>query len=505
MTGDTIVQDYIVATSDRRRELRGARWEGLRQGIASTVPLAPAMDRTRPHPRFEKGVSFEPYRAMAHLLPEPPDPTEPGRGTATAGLDPSEKLSTLLRHSAWPIRWEPLNGCGQHRAVATPGALFPVDLYLIAPTRNGLRALYCSPRDLCLLETGGLHEDAMPEHPDENRDSLSLCIVGNLGRCVGIYGDLALWLVALEAGMLQAQIHFVAGALGWRLHRGGDRDAATARARMGIGHWSEMPMIDCRLSGEGIASALADRNACPLDTIRPRPHHAEADAHPSMKRFVELSEKASCGVSSGTAAADPPMAGADSTMPSSFAILDLSNRRSSGLGNGIARASKHVTAAVLDALLADLRALVCASRSLAAGTMPLCVSMIWKASAEGPVRMFDIDPATSRTTPLACSEDTLRMARDMCRYNTGILLTIGADGHLANDAAAAKALIDAYLDAGVLSQCVCLAAARNGLTARSFMAYPDELKNRLLPLEMRALVQILIGFDPRPNPAFPIA
>ena len=29
----TVLEDFVVATSDRRRELRGERWEGLRQGL----------------------------------------------------------------------------------------------------------------------------------------------------------------------------------------------------------------------------------------------------------------------------------------------------------------------------------------------------------------------------------------------------------------------------------------------------------------------------------------
>ena len=503
MASNTPVQDYIVATSDRRRELRGARWEGLRQGGTSSLfPLAPEMDRTRLHPRFEKGVTFEPHQAAAYVLPEPPDTTATEDVAATAGLTASEKLSVLLQHSAWPIRWEPLNGCGQHRAVPTPGALFPVDLYLIARTRNGPRALYCSPRDLCLLESREVPGDATLE----DEDALSLVIVGNLGRCVGIYGGLALWLVALEAGMLQAQIHFVARTLGWRLHpcaRHDDDDAL--RTLVGIGHWSESPMVSCRLSGDRAGSALSDVSARPLETIRPRPHHADADAHPSMRDFVQLAATAPIRTASGVATEYDAIGDAYDTPADSFSILDLSDRRSSGIGNGIARWTRAMDAAVLDALLADIRILVRGSGAHAVGTLPLCVTLVWKATQEAPVRIFDVDPVRPRMTPMPCSEDTLRAAREMCRYNTGILITIGADGHLAGDGAAAHALIDAYLRAGVLSQCMCLAAARNGMTARPFMAYPDDLKNLLMPLEMRALVQILIGFDPHPNPAFPIA
>lgn len=502
MTSHTPVQDYIVATSDRRRELRGARWDGLRQGGTSSIfPLAPEMDRTRLHPRFEKGVTFEPHQAAAYVLPEPPDTTAIEDGAATAGLSASEKLSVLLRHSAWPIRWEPLNGCGQHRAVPTPGALFPVDLYLIARTRNGPRALYCSPRDLCLLERCAVPEDAAPE----DEDALSLVIVGNLGRCVGIYGDLALWLVALEAGMLQAQIHFVARTLGWRLRPCARHDDDALRTLLGIGHWSESPMVSCRLSGDRAGSALSDLGARPLETIRPRPHHADADAHPSMRDFVQLAATAPIRTTSDAAAGYGGIDDADDTPAGLFSVPGLSGRRSSGLGNGIARWTKAMDATVLDALLADTRMLVRASGSHAVGTMPLCVTLVWKATQEAPVRIFDVDLVHPRMTPMPCGEDTLRVAREMCRYNTGILITIGVDGHLAGDGAAAQALVDAYLRAGVLSQCMSLAAARNGMTARLFMAYPDDLKNLLMPLEMRALVQILIGFDPRPNPGFPIA
>jgi hypothetical protein len=496
MDSNTPVEDFVVATSDRRRELRGARWDGLRQGsTASLFPLSPEMDRTRLHPRFEKGVSFETHEAIAHSLPEPFSLDDAAQAARSSDSCAARKLATLLHHAAWPQRWEPLNGCGQHRAVGTPGALFPVDLYLLARTRNGMRALYCSPRDLCLLEAGALPDAAA----QDTAEALSLIIVGNLGRCVAIYGDLALWLVVLEAGMLQAQLQLAASALGWRLESDADHDYAQARALTGLGHWSEVPLLRCRLPDSDATAAVLDLPQRRLATIRPRPHHAEAEQHPLMRQFVQL---AAAPVSRAAAAPDLGEAGDAGKYKAekdNFSVMDLSATRSSGPGNGIGRWTQDLTPERLETLLADTRRLL---RDCGPLTIPLAVSLVWRQTQSGPVKIFDLDPAQARMTAQPCSAETLSVARGMCRYNTGLLLTIGADVTGTVAAAGARGLIAVNLQAGALAQCFSLAAARSGLSARLFMAYPDDLKNLLMPLRARALVQILIGFDARANPAF---
>lgn len=489
MTSRTPVHDFLVATSERRRELRGERWDGLRQGVASSLPLAPEMNRTRPHPKFEKGVRFAPHDAVAYDVPAPSVDAACEASTA------ADKLSHVLRHSAWPFRWEPLNACGQHRAVGTPGALFPVDVYLLARTRRGARALHCSPRDLCLLEAAELPDAAA----GETTDALSIVVVGNLGRCVGIYGDLALWLVALEAGMLQAQIRLVARTVGWRVDDTADHDYDATRALLGIAHWSEAPLIRCRLTGGGAASATAGLAERRLRTIRPLPHHAEADAHPMMRSFVRL------------AAAPPPVVphangerfGASGDDGDAFPIVDASYRRSSGIGNGIVRWTRDLTTHLRDAVLADTRRLANDSECVVSAPTPFAVSLAWRPTQSGPATIFDLDVSQARLTEVPASDEAVEAARGMCRYNAALLITIGADGS-AIAGAGARAVVDTYLRAGALAQCFSLAAARNGLSARLFMAYPDEMKNLVMPLARRALVQILIGYDTRPNPVFPI-
>lgn len=493
MSSSTPVTDFVVATSDRRRELRGARWDSLRQGASTGAPLVPVMDRTRPQPRFEKGVTFATHQAVAHFLP----PVAAAGNAARRGQhdepDAATRLALLLQHAAWPLRWEPLNGCGQHRAVATPGALFPVDLYLRAQTCNGPRVLYCSPRDLCLLETAAAHETV---------DGLEWIIAGNLGRCVGIYGDLALWLVALEAGMLQAQLQLVARALGWQLAFASDHDYAALRGLAGLTHWSEVPLLRGRLSGDGAATAAAQLRCMALATLRALPHHAAAEHHPLMRRFLEHSPAQAAAAEPRSPHATPDDAGENDTR--AFPLLDVSARRSSGLGSGVARWTRDLPDALLQALLADTQQLLRDNGCADPAAAPLVVSLYWRPTQSASAALFDLDPVQARLTPLAPSAQALAAARSMCRYNDALLLTIGTDGNLASEQAGGRPLIDAHLRAGVLAQCLSLAAVRSGLTARLFMAYSDAQKNLLLPLDKRTLVQILIGFDPRANPAFAI-
>lgn len=497
MKRHTPIRDYIVATTDRRHELRGARWESLRRGASGTPGLAPEMERTRLRTRFEHGMAFETYEAIAHALPEP------GTGamtTAAAELSAPEKLSVLLHHSVWPLRWEPLNGSGQHRAVASPGALFPVDLHLLARTRNGPRVLHCSPRDLCLVEARALPEEALPA----DADALSMIVVGNLGRCVRGYGDLALCLVAIEAGMLQTQLRLVAETLGWRLRCEVDHDHDAARATLGIAHWSEMPMLRCRLSGDGAAAATEALATHRLTTIRPLPHHAASDEHPLMREVVRLADRREIGALRNVDDAETaPHAEADAHDP--FPLLEATRRRSSGLGQGIVRWTEDFTAECLRNLLNDTRRLARNDALPAASDTALAVSLAWRATERGPLDLYDLDASLTRMIASPANAERLRLARGMCRDNTCLLVTIGVDARRIDDEAGARSLLDAYLGAGALSQCFSLASARRGLVARAFMAYPDAKKNPLVSLERRALVQVLIGCDTRPNPAFPMA
>jgi hypothetical protein len=497
MKPHTPVQDYIVATTDRRSELRGARWEGLRRGGAATPGLAPEMERTRLHPRFENGVVFGTCDAIAYDLPE----TVVGGAMPAAERPASDKLAWLLRHTVWPLRWEPLNGSGQHRAVPSPGALYPVDLLLLARTRDGARVLHCSPRDMALVETRALSDEALPA----SADALSMVAVGNVGRCVGGYGDLALCLVTLEAGMLQTQLRLVAGALGWglRIDAGHDHDAL--RATLGLAHWSEVPMLCFRLTGEGAASATSELASRRLTTIRPHPHHDAADRHPLMREVVRLAgpsgnDAARCAVDAA-ASADPATPACDDAFP----LFDASWRRSSGLGQGIVRWTADFTAELLQNVLADTRRLARDAAWPTADRPPLAVTLVWRPTEHGPVGLYALDADLGRTTPVPASAARLRFARDVCRDNSGLVATIAVDARRIDDRAGARALLDAYLAAGALAQCLGLAAARHGLVARAFMAYPDDAKNPLVPLEQRTLVQILFGYDPRPNPAFPMA
>lgn len=521
----TVLEDFVVATSDRRRELRGERWEGLRQGLGPQRPSAAAGDRSRPAPRFEKGLQYDAVEARAHVLPEPPHVDTGDADGCTAGrCTPAEKLALLMRHALWPLRWEPLNGVGQHRAVGTPGALFPVDTYLLAPTSAGPRALYCSPRDLCLLEVGPPASDDAPQADA----APTLVVVANLGRCVGVYGDLALSLTALEAGMLQAQLAWVTDALGWRLESEAILDPAPWRTRLGIAHWSELPLLQCRLHGDEPAQATTALPARRLRTLQPRPHHAAADTHPLLRDIVQRATMpdvapgtgpsapahTSTGTQPGRAASSAAGSARASAERPAFHVLSLSERRSSGAHNGVVRWTGDLTADSLEDWLADARHLlhrpVALPRPADPAHHPLQATLVWRPTRDGPPMLLRLDrlldaerePAQLQRERIDADPALLALARSLCQDGTVAVATIGIDAAALRSDAGLPSYLAAHRAAGGWAQALSLAAAHHGLTARLFQAYPDEMKNRLLPLRARTLVQILIGRDPRPNPAY---
>jgi hypothetical protein len=505
MHRDTSLEDFVVATSDRRRELRGERWDGLRRAVGVQRPLANKVERTSPSARFETGMRFEAHEAEAYRLPESPAIDLAAAKAST----PAQKLALLLRHSVWPLRWEPLNGSGQHRAVPTPGALFPVDAYLMASMRQGPRALYCSPRDLCLLDVA-----ALPAADAQRLDEASsLILVGNLGRCVGIYGDLALSLAALEIGMLQAQLVLVAEELGWRLRSALDPAPAHSRVSLGIAHWSELPVLHCRLQGEGVAQATAALSSHRLATFRPLPHHAAADAHPLMREIVRSYEMRDAAAPAHIERRDAPFEGASDesrgvVATDTLSAMALSERRSSGLSNGVVRWTRDFPAAAMERWLVDTRTLlhrlIDAPPTAGLPSFPLLATLAWRRNRSGEPVLLDLDPPHARYTEIDADAQRLELVRGMCQNGTVALVTIGIDAAAFGRAADASSYLAAHLAAGAWSQAFCLAAAANGLVARIFQAYPDEMKNPLLPLQARTLVQILVGYDPRPNPAFRI-
>jgi len=484
-SGADIARDFFVATTDRRSELGGSKWDLLRRGAGPVPAGAPTPAQAAPpgFASFSGGErDHEPAAAIAHHLPRP------APAQAPVDLSPAEKLALILRYAAMPLRWEPLNLLSQHRGVGSAAGSFPIDTYVIAPHPGGARVLRCSPPDFALLDEGR----PAPGPPVGAPDALTLILVGCHGVCAREYGELSASLLALEAGMISGQIALLAASLGWRARAMPAQYWRPCREALGLGHWSDMPMVCLRLAGDGASSAISSLKASRIRTLKPVARPARADAFPRLRAMIERASEAGGGpagpavAGAGMEDAFPAWA-ADRGLPAALAS------RSSGSSVPAAGSPDPWDRATRDSLLGDLAVL----DGVAGATrpaIPLFLSLSGR-TAEG-------DSLQTRQVALpACSLSAGRIPEfaDSLPPGSFGIFTIGVDDKAALESHGAFGFTAAHVAAGSLAQCICLAAALHGLTARPLRSYSDKHANALLPLEARVLLQIQIERSRRAN------
>jgi hypothetical protein len=485
-SGADIARDFFVATTDRRSELAGLKWDMLRRGPEPGAARAPRPPQAAP-PGFASFTGgerlHEPFTATAYHLPRVAPARAPG------GLSPGETLALILRYAAMPLRWEPLNQLSQHRGAGSAAASFPIDTYVIAPQPGG-PALRCSPLDFALLDEG-----RPPPGPlADTGDALTLILVGCHDVCARDYGALSASLLALEAGMIAGQIGLLAALLGWRAGAMAVPDWRPCREALGLDHWSDMPMVRLRLAGDGASVAVSSLDVSRIRTLKPVARHASAEAFPRLRALIERALHPGCGAA-GTAGADVateafPAWAADRGLLAAFAS------RSSGPGGAAAGWPGIWDGAMRDALLADL-AILDAVAAATRPAVPLFLSLCGRTAAADPLRAYQVDlPASSLSPGPAGPLEGSVPPDSFCTF------TIGVDDKAALDRQGAFGFTAAHVAAGSLAQCICLAAALHGLTARPLRSYSDKHASALLPVAARALLQIQIERPRRANIAY---
>ncbi len=507
----SIIRNYIVATTDRRLELQGPKWAAARQALSASMATS-RLETVHPHAinaRFEaQDFSFEHYRARAcQLSGNPPPDARPGADQADAvALDAVTKLSLLLRYSVLPLRWEPINEAAQHRGIASPAALFPIDLYVIGKTLHGVSILRSSPRDLCLIiERENAHLDEV-QYP---ADTLTLAIIAKLGNCVEPYGEFSPCLVALEAGMLQCQLSTLCAALGWQAEVCARHDEHAIRNSIGLEHWSEVPLVSLTIRGDGIANLLNKLQVHEINTLRPAARHGLSEQYPRMRELISAATQPALSTRPAlTRKHSESLNGHDSSgwrtarWSAGYDLFKAIENRSSGYGEGISGWRSDWSAAQLRALLDDAAVLFKLKGESDLPRVETAVSLAARFSADGAVQTYTFEPDTGRLAPLASSPAALAVATAMCRFNHCLMVNIGVDDAGALSALGPRAFFSSHIAAGALAQCFCLAAAGHGLTARPLRSYTDREANLLMPLNMRIILQIQVGFETHPNPAF---
>lgn len=475
----SIGRDFFVATTDRRSELRGLKWDLLRSGPAA----GPQLTGTSVYRPFSGGERRTvPVTATAYSLPTRPDP-----------MSAAGKLAAILRHSVMPLRWEPLNHFAQHRGVGSAAAAFPIDIYVVPPLADGLPPLRVSPLDLALLDEGRTGPLPAPASPD----ALTLVLVGCHAVCIRDYGELSASLLALEAGMIAGQISILAALFGWRTTVSAAPDWEPYRRALGLDHWSDAPILLVTLFGEDVRSALSGLERSQTRSSRPVPFHELADGFPRLRALLEAAAHplgAAAGESRGAASVDPAAVGRRTRLAERGLGAALANRSSGpGIGTGQSRA---VDSALLLPLLADAAAVAAMAGATRSLSVRPCLALSRRGTAEESpqahrVQLPDFTLAEAPAGTLAGLPPG-----PFC------LFTLGVDDKAALDLHGAYGFIAAHVAAGALAQSICVAATLQGLAARPLRSYRDAEASARLPLEARALLQIQIERPAGPNIAY---
>jgi SagB-type dehydrogenase family enzyme len=194
-----------------------------RAGIVRSVWMAPSRPRetkiypgksrlTLPAPRTRAGVNFGPPATKRALEGE--------RIVIAEGDAPTLADVAEMAHYAAGVTNRNAESAGLLlRAAASSGALYPVDLYLVAREVRGLEsgAYYYDPHEHTLVDVGSPHETlagAMAEASAARDAALVLVAAVTFDRTVVKYNVRSYRYVALDAGHVVANLALVAAALG---------------------------------------------------------------------------------------------------------------------------------------------------------------------------------------------------------------------------------------------------------------------------------------------------
>lgn len=465
---------YIVATCERRLELRGRKWEEIRNLV----------DGSQPPPAGPRSQGLQPAEGGQEVTVRPGDPID---GWAIS-RDSVGSLADILHHCCLPLRFEPENGSLLHRGIASPGAKYPIDVRLHVPglVEDG-GWLKLDAHQACLFETASTQEWRAPD------DAVRIVLSGDIAKCLDPYGDMSASLVALEAGMTAQQIALFARAFGWAAEVSAIGDAAETRACVGIPLADIWPLVEVRLAdlSNGAATAL-ERVSC-----RPSgeaPLGLEVSQFPLLERYRQACEGAAARGGDIALARTP---GGQTSSFSAEELRQLCRDRTSGAFAGDGRPDEIWSDADIEKFQSDL------AKSQAAGPSEhaarfATVHLSFRVAAN-ETRSIDWEPASGRFRQRSSIPGELATLEN---WQASFIATFGVDdaamlaefgprGHLAGNALV-----------GMLCQRITLAVTSQGRDARALGAYDGIEANRRLSFDRRAILQLKACRSTRPNPPY---
>jgi hypothetical protein len=467
-----IARDFIIDVSDRRLELDGARWREAK-GAARTEA-----DSVKPSMKWTQDE-----RLVLELEPRLP----------TAQLDSATmsemrhqsmacRISQLLHYSVLPLRWEPLNYVAQHRGVATAGGLFATDTHLAGDQGGAQRTFLVSPHEQKLIDHRNMSAACEAK-------GIKLTVIARLCRLAPGYADFGLCLAGLEGGMIMAQMLLLARRLGL------GHSIIVPTEQRPLKNSSDLPIftlaIDC-----GGTSPLDEFHADIARVSVPVEGGDDASKLPKVQHLLQVGISPIGALSESVIVNDP-----ETVEPRLFtATMHRSSGRVGLKGTAGASFDQQAIQRLINLASVHHRD-VCAP----AGDLNLIVSLATIESATGKVALSFLDIAAETAAEHPVSNEVANVVRLACSGEFSLMLTIGAASRDIIDLIASGQILRLYATAGAVGHCLCLAAAEIGAIARPYRAMDDHMMNLLLPLEKRGLLQILVGFDSRPNPAFPLS
>ena len=475
MSGDdpvAVVRDFLALTGPRRDDLRGAKWPRGRPGGSVREPAA------------SRDAAPRPPIAPALLLRRDPLPAGLPSQAARAlfsAMPAGARLSLALRYAIAPLRREAGQPGVGHRAVASAAALFPVDVFVIAPDGSLPTTYRCCADAAALLCDDRVRLRVPPADPG----ALTLVLVARLARCIEPYGDLAPCLALIEAGMVEAQLSLMLGLAGWPA----ELRQVTASGVVDTDlHWSDLPVSVMTVAGAGTALATLDRGATPVGC---EPDHASAEPFDRVRRLL-------AAIAAPVVAAMPPARATRATHSTRWlaprCLARAAERRSSGSAGGHAQ-RRGVGAAAVEAMLRDVATL--AAMLPSGGASRPVTTVAARSGDDDAVRSFAFEPGDA-----VAFRPVHRIPGDaepILPDGAVLLVTLGYDHVAALAAEGAGAYATAHRSVGRVAQCFCLAAAAHGLVARPLRSFVPAAADARMPLAADAVLQIVVGVDVAPT------